>query len=237
MSLTSALRARSVARMSLALSPRCTMISRAEGAPIIPRLALEADKPVTFSAGTNSKRAQMLLRLIRDRMVDLPDDAALRKEFLSLRLAEGTTPGVLRLTSDGSSQGHFDRVTAVMLAAEELLSRPSGSWRDYCGTTTDCAACGRVFMQASPACPFCLAANPGKPEQAPAPGPPVSEPYAPNPGGWASAYIPPGSRRCGSGHIYPGDGHGDQCPKCAGPRGGSAALPEAFARALATRIR
>ena len=85
-------------------------------------------KPVTFSAGSNSRRAQMLLRLLRDRDLDLPADDRLRAELLSLRLTEGSTPGTVRLSSDGSSQGHFDRATSVMLAAEELLSRPQGSY-------------------------------------------------------------------------------------------------------------
>ena len=194
-------------------------------------------KPVVFSSGANSKRAQMLLRLVRDRQLDLPDDAALRSEFLSLRLAEGATPGVLRLTSDGSSKGHFDRVTAVMLAAEELIARPGGSWRDYCGATTTCTACGRVFMQASRSCPFCRTANPDAPgQQVPLAAAAIAEqPYVPNPGGWASAYLPPDARQCGRcGHVYPGSR--PHCPRCAGPRAGTM-LPAAFTRALAARPR
>ena len=101
-------------------------------------------KPVTFSAGSNSRRAQMLLRLLRDRDLDLPHDDHLRSELLSLRLTEGSTPGTVRLSSDGSSQGHFDRATAVMLAAEELLGRPQGSYLTAMGIVMcPSEACGR----------------------------------------------------------------------------------------------
>lgn len=169
-------------------------------------------KPVTFSSGANSKRAQMLLRLVRDRQLDIPDDSALRSEFLSLRLAEGTSPGILRLTSDGSSLGHFDRVTAVMLGAEELLARPTSSWKDYCGITRVCGACSRTYLAVSPACRFCQTPNP-EPVAAPEPRrEPV--PAAPAPGSWASAYLPPDARRCPADHLYAGV-HGDNCPRCA----------------------
>jgi Phage Terminase len=103
-------------------------------------------KPVTFSAGSNSRRAQMLLRLLRDRDLDLPADDRLRAELLSLRLTEGSTPGTVRLSSDGSSAGHFDRATAVMLAAEELLSRPQGSYLTAMGIILcPSETCGRGF--------------------------------------------------------------------------------------------
>jgi len=187
-------------------------------------------KPVTFSSGANSKRAQMLLRLVRDRQLDIPDDAALRSEFLSLRLAEGTSPGILRLTSDGSSLGHFDRVTAVMLGAEELLARPTSSWKDYCGTTRVCGACSRTYLASMPACRFCQTPNPDpvaapEPRREPVPAPP-------QPGSWASAYLPPDAKRCPQDHLYAGS-HGDQCPKCAmGARLGMTSLPGALAGIL-----
>ena len=122
-----------------------------------------------------------------------------------------------------------------MLGAEELLARPTASWKDYCGTTTTCGACGRVFMQASPACPFCRTANPDAPAHLPPAVAAVApEAYLANPGGWASAYLPPDARQCGQGHIYPGSR--PQCPKCAGQRAGTM-LPAAFTRALAARPR
>jgi len=105
-------------------------------------------KPVTFSAASNSRRAQQLLRLIRDRTLDLPADGQLRQELLSLRLSEGSTPGVVRLTTDGGSAGHFDRVTAVMLGAEELLSRPLSSYATIYGPLVECK-CGWKFPEGS----------------------------------------------------------------------------------------
>lgn len=116
-------------------------------------------RPVTFSAGSNSRRAQMLMRLIRDRTLNLPDDDALRRELLSLRLTEGSTPGVVRLARDSSSQGHHDRATALMLAAEQLLTWPPGSVLAAFGIVQ--CQCGHAFPR-SPAdgvtrdrCPKC----------------------------------------------------------------------------------
>ena len=148
-------------------------------------------QPVSLSASTQSRRAQILMRLLRDRALDLPADPVLRKEFLSLRLAEGTTPGVLRLTTDGSSAGHFDRVMALSFAAEELLARPGQSWREFNGETVECASCGKVILAAMPACRFCSAANPAYRA-------PVKRQAAPRPapGSWASAYLPKNAQRC-----------------------------------------
>ena len=74
-------------------------------------------KAATFNPLANSRRASLLLGLIRERQIDLPEDEVeLFHEITSLRLAEGSTPGVLKLTTDGSAEGHFDRVMAVMLA-------------------------------------------------------------------------------------------------------------------------
>lgn len=111
-------------------------------------------RAVTFTAGTNSRRAQMLLRLIRDRAMDLPDDDALRSELLSLRLQEGSTPGVLKLTSEAGAAGHHDRVTAVMLAAEDLLGQSTGNWAEAYGGRL-CEGCGRVFPGRLESCPEC----------------------------------------------------------------------------------
>lgn len=116
-------------------------------------------RPVTFTAGTNSRRAQMLLRLIRDRAMDLPDDDALRSELLSLRLQEGSTPGTLKLTSESGAGGHFDRVTAAMLAAEDLLGQAGGNWAEAYGLQL-CEGCGHVFAEGVEACPACSLAVP-----------------------------------------------------------------------------
>lgn len=192
-------------------------------------------RPVNLTAGAVSKRAQALMRLVRDRALSIPDDEDLRTEFLSLRLAEGATPGVVHLVSDGSSQGHFDRVTAVAYAAEELLSRPGESWRDYCGTTKACEPCGRVYLVAMKACPFCRALNP----EATSAAEPVREGSilaAPNPGSWASAYLPPDARQCARGHVYAGS-HGDRCPRCEGGSGfrPGGSLPQSLMAVLGRR--
>jgi Phage Terminase len=177
-------------------------------------------KPVVFTSVTNSRRAQMLLRLIRDQALDLPDDAALRKELLSLRLAEGVTPGTLKLTTDGSSSGHYDRVTALMIAAEELLGRPGGSYLDVYGVRY-CGKCGQAHRAALEHCPNCREPNPQAPAR-PA-GDPVAKPGGeagkPIPvevnAGWAAAYYPKDAVRCAAaGHIYDGGVHGDRCPRC-----------------------
>ena len=61
-------------------------------------------KAATFNPLSNSRRASLLLSLIRERQIDLPEDQPeLFNEITSLRLAEGSTPGVLKLTTDGSS--------------------------------------------------------------------------------------------------------------------------------------
>jgi hypothetical protein len=181
-------------------------------------------KPVQFTAGTNSRRAQMLLRLVRDRCLNLPDDEALRKELLSLRLSEGSTPGVLKLTTDGSSAGHYDRVTALMLAAEELLSRGTGSWRDVYGVTAACDGCGQYYPARRPSCQWCGKKNEGFAEPSPqssailaasAAGPERNgaESVTVTPGSWASAYYPANPVKCTAGHVYNGKAN-ERCPHC-----------------------
>ena len=183
-------------------------------------------KPCIFTAVTNSRRAQMLLRVVRDRALDLPDDAALRKELLSLRLAEGASPGVLKLTTEAGTGGHFDRVTAVMLAAEELLGRPGGSYMDSYGMRY-CQGCGEAYRAEREQCPHCQAPNPQAAAR-PAGGSAASagrdgEAAKPVPvavsTGWAAAYYPKNAVRCAAaGHVYDGARHRDRCPSCA--RGG-----------------
>ena len=51
-------------------------------------------KAATFNPLANSRRASLLLSLIRERQIDLPaDEPELFNEITSLRLAEGSTPG------------------------------------------------------------------------------------------------------------------------------------------------
>lgn len=200
----------------------------------IQRLSAEgyAVRAADTTAGANSNRAKLLLRLVRDRAVAIPPDEQLRKELLSLRLTEGATPGVVRLTSDGSAQGHHDRVMALMYAAGELLSRPGMSWRNYAGDLRQCENpdCQRWYLAKAAQCTWCQAPNPvAPPAGMPAAGP--SRPWQPQPGSWSAALLPPGARKCPEGHLYNGKAHGESCPRCNGPQG-QMALPAAFAGAL-----
>jgi hypothetical protein len=200
-------------------------------------------KAVQFTSASNSRRAQMLLRIIRDQALSLPADDALRKELLALRLTEGASPGILKLTTDGSSAGHYDRVTAVMLAAEELLNRATGSYRDLYGEMTDCATCERPYPAGRPSCQWCAAAN----ENYKAPATPGSatpgarrepEPVTVTPGSWASAYAPRNPVKCQAGHTYDGKASPHSCPACTrtsidtlrgpGQRGGFGGPPGMF---------
>lgn len=79
----------------------------------------------TFSSQSVSRLALRLHGLIRDRALQLPDDAELLDELTNVRLRE-TSPGVYRLDHD---QGrHDDRAIALALAAENLLSKPPVRW-------------------------------------------------------------------------------------------------------------
>lgn len=189
-----------------------------------------------ITAGDNSTRAKLLLRLLRERAISLPDDPVLRTEMASLRLAEGTTPGVVHLVTDGSSDGHYDRAQAIMYAAAHLLSRNGDSWRNYCGDVRKCGNCGNYYIAASRLCKYCHAANPDAhaPEAPHLRSGPV--PVTPQPGSWASAYLPDDAMRCPQDHIY--SASSGSCPKCAGSQGGlgGTGLPAAFARALGIRV-
>jgi hypothetical protein len=78
----------------------------------------------TFTAQSNSKRALLILELVRGRRLWLPDDPEVVAEFAAVRLRE-TSPGVYRYDHD--SGRHDDRVTAISLSAVHLLERPVGS--------------------------------------------------------------------------------------------------------------
>jgi hypothetical protein len=72
-----------------------------------------------FSQASNSRRAVMLYRLLRDHLLDLPDDEALVDELATVRLDE-TAPGVYRV--DHEDGRHDDRVASLGLVAHELLT-------------------------------------------------------------------------------------------------------------------
>jgi hypothetical protein len=77
----------------------------------------------TFSARTNSRRALLILELVRGRRLWLPDDPETITEFAAVRLRE-TSPGVYRYDHDSGK--HDDRVTAISLGALHLLEKPVG---------------------------------------------------------------------------------------------------------------
>lgn len=187
-------------------------------------------RPAETTASANSVRAKLMLRLVRDRALEIPPDSQLAREFLSLRLAEGSTPGVVRLSSDGSAKGHYDRVMTLLYGTGELLSRPGASWRDFQGVTRQCEHCDRWYIARSPVCTWCKTPNP----EAQARREETRE-YVPQPGSWASAYIPAGSRKCDAGHFYPAE-RGETCPRCHNSAS-STTMPAAFGRALGFSLR
>jgi hypothetical protein len=74
------------------------------------------------TAQSNSRRAMLLLDLVRGRRLWLPDDdPELINEFAAVRLVE-KQPGVYRY--DHSRSQHDDRLTAVSLCALHLLEKP-----------------------------------------------------------------------------------------------------------------
>ena len=168
-------------------------------------------KAATFNPLSNSRRASLLLSLIRERQIDLPEDEPeLFNEITSLRLAEGSTPGVLKLTTDGSSEGHFDRVMAVMLCAEELMSRPAGSWLDAYAAVV-CDECHQAYASDLDTCPRCHPqSHRARDRDVPADAEPMGG------GGWMAAY---GAKICGNGHAYVPRKGRDGCPRC-GPGAG-----------------
>jgi hypothetical protein len=73
-----------------------------------------------FSPTSNGHLASTLLSLLRNRLLALPDDAALLDELIHLRIRE-PSPGVFRIDHDPNR--HDDQATAILLAAQHLLSR------------------------------------------------------------------------------------------------------------------
>jgi hypothetical protein len=78
----------------------------------------------TFTAQSNSRRALLILELVRGRRLLLPDEAEVVTEFAAVRLRE-TSPGVYRYDHDSGK--HDDRVTAISLGAHHLLEQPAMS--------------------------------------------------------------------------------------------------------------
>jgi phage terminase large subunit-like protein len=74
-----------------------------------------------FSQASVGRLATTLYRLVRDRRLDLPDDAELLDELANVRLRE-PSPGVFRMDHDRDR--HDDRAIALALAATQLLEVP-----------------------------------------------------------------------------------------------------------------
>jgi hypothetical protein len=75
---------------------------------------------VTISARWNDRMATLLHTMLRDGLVDLPDDPGLRDELLNVRVVE-TAQGLLSVDTKGA--GHDDRVDAIGICAVELMQR------------------------------------------------------------------------------------------------------------------
>jgi hypothetical protein len=80
----------------------------------------------TFSSASVGHLAVTLYRLLRDRLLDLPDDDELTSELSSVVLRENA-PGVYRIDTTG--HGHDDRVISLALVAQHLASQGSGTLR------------------------------------------------------------------------------------------------------------
>ena len=80
----------------------------------------------TFSSASVGHLALTLYRLLRDRLLDLPDDDELTAELSSVVLRE-SQPGNYRIDTTGT--GHDDRVISLALVAQNLASQSSGILR------------------------------------------------------------------------------------------------------------
>jgi hypothetical protein len=80
----------------------------------------------TFSSASVGRLALTMYRLLRDRLLDLPDDDELVAELSSVVLRE-SQPGQYRIDTTG--QGHDDRVISLALVAQNLASQSSGILR------------------------------------------------------------------------------------------------------------
>jgi hypothetical protein len=76
-----------------------------------------------FTSSSVGRLATAIMQALRSRLIDLPDDADLRKELLSVRLRE-SSPNVLRV--DTRSGAHDDRVIATSMAALLLTEHGFG---------------------------------------------------------------------------------------------------------------
>lgn len=89
------------------------------------RLAAQHVRTVehAFTVSSNSRRALLLLQIVREHRLHLPADEELIDEMMNIRVRE-LGPGQYRTDHDPSR--HDDRVTAVSLVALQLLERSYG---------------------------------------------------------------------------------------------------------------
>jgi len=89
------------------------------------RLSARGLKVEEFNFGAQSvgRLASALHRLLRDRLLALPDDVELLDELRTVRLEE-RTPGVVRMSHDSSR--HDDRAVALALAAHWIVEQDTG---------------------------------------------------------------------------------------------------------------
>jgi phage terminase large subunit-like protein len=80
-------------------------------------------KEHVFTAASNSRRTLLVLQLVRERRLRLPDDPELIDELLNLRVRE-ISPGQFRYDHDATK--HDDRVTALSLVALLAEKIPTG---------------------------------------------------------------------------------------------------------------
>lgn len=89
-------------------------------------------RPFTFSATSVGRLGLVLYRLLRDGLLDLPDDAELVDELANVRLRENA-PGSYRLDHDAGR--HDDRAVALALLAHELLEHRPKKRRSIVGVS------------------------------------------------------------------------------------------------------
>jgi hypothetical protein len=100
-----------------------TIFDPSQGHQMMQRLCREGLQVIehTFSATSNSKRALVILELVRGHRLLLPEEQELIDEFAALRLVQ-RGPGLFRY--DHLAGKHDDMVTAIGLAAHHLLEKP-----------------------------------------------------------------------------------------------------------------
>ena len=109
---------------------------------------------------------------------------------------------------------------AVMLCAEELMSRPAGSWLGAYAAVL-CDECHQAYADSLDGCPRCHPEHGRVSRHSDRPD--TTEPVSA--GGWMAAY---GAKVCDRGHAYVPRRGRDGCPRCGPGAGGMRQLPRAI---------